>query len=349
MSTDTRTTSWFREEQAILVLTLASIVLAALVILPYLQYVLFGLILAYILWPIQRWLTSYFRRDLSALVLTVAAVIAILFPLVYLLRELSRQAFAVVTALEQADIDIAELEATLATWGLEVDIEAVIEDNQEFLADALEVLALRILAVAQSLPNIFVGLTITVFVLFVLLRDGPRLVAWTRAVLPIRDEIQDDLNDRLDRLMRASVVGNAVAGLIQAVALGVGLWLLGFDNVLFLTVLTFVLALLPLVGAFLVWVPLVGYLLAVGSPGTAALLFVYGSLVSISDFYTRPIVIGHSAELNSAIIVVGVFGGIVAFGPVGLLIGPVLVGGAKITTEAMVHARNEDLDRAGST
>ncbi len=343
MSVDDRNNSWFTEQQTVLVLTVLSVLLATAVILPYLEYVLFGVILAYILWPAQQWLSRHLRRDISAFVLTLVAVIAIPIPFLYLVRELSQQAFAVLEMIEEADIDIDELETTLLSWGVEVDLEEAFEENQEVITDALEMIAWQILDVVQGLPGIFIGLTITVFVLFVLLRDGPRLSLWIQAMLPIRDEIQNDINDRLNRLMRASVIGNVVAGLIQAVLLGIGFWLLGFNNVLFLTVLTFVLALLPLVGAFIVWVPLVGYLLAVTNTGLAAILFVYGSLVSISDFYTRPIVIGHSAELNSAIIVVGVFGGLVTFGPIGLLIGPVLIGGAKIAIETMIRARNEDI------
>lgn len=340
----TNESSWFTEEQALLVLTLLVVVLATLVVLPYLQYILLGIILAYILWPVQQRLTKRVRRDVSALILTAGTVLFVPIPFLYLVSELARQAFAVVRTIQDADIDVAEIETRLLEYGIEVNIAPLYEENQEMIADGLEFVARYLAGIAQSLPQIFIGLTITVFVQFVLLRDGHRLVAWTRKVLPIRDDIQDELNNRLNKLMQASVIGNVVASLIQAVALGFGFWLLGFDNVIFLTVLTFVLALLPLVGAFIVWVPVVGYLVAIGSLGPATLLFVYGSLVSISDFYTRPIVIGHSAELNSAIIVVGVFGGLVVFGPIGLLIGPVILGGSKVAIEALVHARNEDLE-----
>lgn len=343
MSADSRKNAWFTEEQAILVFTLVTVLLATLIILPYLQYVLFGIILAYILWPVQQRLCSHVRRDISALGLTAATVVFVPIPFVYLMSRLSREAFAVMNTIREADLEAAEIEAILLEYGIDLDVEEFYQENQGLVADALEFVAMSLAGTAQALPQVFIGLTITIFVQFVLLRDGHRLVAWTRAILPIRDDIQDELNTRLNKLMEASVIGNVVASLIQAVALGVGFWLLGFNNVIFLTVLTFVLALLPLVGAFIVWVPIVGYLIATGSLVLASILFVYGSLVSISDFYTRPIVIGHSAELNSAIIVVGVFGGLVVFGPIGLLIGPVILGGAKVAIEALVHARNQDL------
>jgi len=68
----------------------------------------------------------------------------------------------------------------------------------------------------------FIGLTVTLFVLFALLRDGERLVAWFQWVLPIDNEILDELSTGLDRLMWASVVGNVAVAAIQAVMLGVG-------------------------------------------------------------------------------------------------------------------------------
>lgn len=343
MSSETGDSAWFTEEQAILVFTLLAVLLAVAVILPYLQYILFGLILAYVLWPVQQRLATRVRRDLSAVLLTVGTILFVPLPFIYLISQLAQQAFDVLQAIEEAQIDVAEIEARLLEFGISVDLQEFYQENQDVIADALEFIALYLADLAQSLPQIFIGLTITVFVQFVLLRDGHRLIAWVQLNLPIRDEIQDQLHLRLKRLLQASVIGNAVAGLIQAVALGAGFWLLGFDNVIFLTVLTFILALLPLVGAFIVWVPIVGYLAAIGSFGTAIILFIWGSLVSISDFYTRPIVIGHSAELNSAIIVVGVFGGLVVFGPIGLLIGPVILGGAKVAIEALVYARNQDL------
>lgn len=345
MSSESRGSSWFTEEQAVLAFTLLVVGLAALVILPYLQYILLGIILAYILWPLQERFSEHVRRDIAALGLTAATVVFVPIPFLYLLTELVQQALDVVEAVEDAEIDIGEIEARLLEFGIELDLEEFYEENQELIVEGIEFIAMYFLGIAQNLPGIFIGLTITIFVQFVLLRDGQRLVNWIQQVLPIRDEIQDELNDRLVRLMQASVIGNAVAGFIQAIALGAGFWVLGFDNVIFLTILTFVLALLPLVGAFIVWVPVVVYLVAIDSTGTAVILFFYGTLVSISDFYTRPIVIGHSAELNSAIIVVGVFGGLVVFGPIGLLIGPVVLGGSKVAIEALVHARNQDLGR----
>ena len=342
MNPDKSASEWFTEQQVMVTLTLILVILTGLVFLPYIQYIVFAAVLAYVFWPLRERLAGRFRHDVSALIITVLAVAVISLPLLYLLRDLGRQAVSFAETVEEIDLNYAGIEQTLLEWGFAVDIDEAIQQNQDVIADGFEILTNQLISTAQSLPSIIIGLVILNFVLFVLLRDGHELVQWTRAMLPVRKRTQTELYNRFDRLLWASVVGNIAAGGIQAVALGGVFWLLGFDNVLFLTVLTFVLALLPLVGAFAVWVPAVAYLVVTGQLQLAAVMLVFGLAISASDFYTRPLVIGHSAELNSAVIVIGVFGGIVAFGPVGLVVGPVIIGGGKITIEVMMAARNRD-------
>jgi Predicted permease len=137
--------------------------------------------------------------------------------------------------------------------------------------------------------------------------------------------------------MWASVVGNVAVAAIQAVLIGVGLAIAGLPAVVFLTVATFVLTLLPLVGAFGVWLPAAVYLLAVGRPTAGAAMAVYGLLVTFSDAYFRPALIGRTGALNSAIIVIGIFGGLVVFGAVGLFVGPVVLGGTKLVVDCLAR------------
>lgn len=169
------------------------------------------------------------------------------------------------------------------------------------------------------------------------MRDGEQLVAWVQWVLPVDEDILDELREGLDQLMWASVVGNVAVAAIQAALLGVGLAIAGLPAVIFLTVVTFVLTLLPLVGAFGVWVPAAMYLLAVGRPIASAAIAVYGLLVTFSDTYLRPALIGRTGAFNSAIIVIGIFGGLVVFGAVGLFIGPVVLGGAKLVLDCFAR------------
>jgi len=96
---------------------------------------------------------------------------------------------------------------------------------------------------------------------------------------------------------------------------------------------------LPLVGSFGVWIPASLYLIAQNRPTAAAIIFVFGVVVSVSDVYLRPAVINRAGAINVAIIAMGIFGGIVLFGGVGLFIGPVVLGGTKVVLDLYTRER----------
>ncbi|ELY43531.1 AI-2E family transporter [Natronorubrum bangense] len=339
MSDRADASGWLSEGRALTVLALVSVALAAVIILPYLQYVLLGVVLAYILEPAQRRLERVVRPMTAALTLVVVAILAILLPVAYVLAIALRQALELVGAVQDGRLNIDDIEAQLEETGVDVDLVEMYGIYQEPIAAGLQGLATSGIEFVSGLPGILIGITVTLFVLFALLRDGNRLVAWSHTVVPIDDEIQQELLAELDQLMWASVIGNVGVAAIQAVLLGVGLAVLGVPAVVLLTVGTFVFALLPLIGAFGIWLPVTVYLLAVGEFIPAAALVVYGSLVSASDTYLRPALIGRTSAFNSAIIVVGIFGGLIVFGAVGLFIGPVVLGGAKVTLDVVARER----------
>lgn len=331
--------AWIAEQPGLTVLALASVVLALQVVLPYLQYVLFGLVLAYVLTPVQRRLVGYVRPTVAAFVLVVVAVVVIVLPLAYVLVVALQQTSELVSAVQNGAIDIGWIEREFGIDGDSVDLADLYGSYQDVITSSVQGLATSAINIAGGLPGVAIGVTITLFVCFALLRDGDRLTEWSYRVLPVDDDLQRELFDELDLLMQASVVSNVVVAAIQAMMLGVALVILDFPAVVLLTVLTFVLTLLPLVGAFGVWLPASIYLAAVDRPVAAVALVGYGLLVTFSDTYLRPALIGRTSAFNSATIVVGIFGGLVAFGAVGLFVGPVVLGGVKVVLDLFGRVR----------
>ena len=334
--------TWLVEQPGLTVLALLGSLVALFVLLPYLQFVLFGVVLAYVMFPVQQRAEQYVRPTIAATAVVVATVLLVLLPLAYLLTIAAQQALRIVSAVRNGELDIGSIEDLIESAGYSVDLVARYEANQGRVATTLEQITSAAIGLVGSLPEVFIGLTITLFVLFALLRDGKGLVAWVRWVLPIDQEVLDDLHDGVDQLMWASIVGNVAVAAIQAVLLGIGLAIAGLPAVIFLTVTTFVLTLLPLVGAFGVWVPAAVYLVAIGRPIAGAAIVVYGLLVTFSDMYLRPALIGHTGAFNSATIVIGIFGGLVLFGAVGLFIGPVVLGGAKLVLDNFARENTEE-------
>ncbi|MWV64245.1 AI-2E family transporter [Halorubrum sp. JWXQ-INN 858] len=333
--------SWSSEGNALTVLAVVSTLLAALLVSTYLQYVLFAIVLAYVLEPVQRRLERRMSSMIAAITLIVASIFVVFVPLAYVLAIAVQQGLELLTALEEGDFSPEAIQDRLETVGYVVDLELLYATYREPIGAGLESLAVGALGVVGNLPNVLIGLTVTVFVLFALLRDGEQLLAWLRSVVPVTDRVQRDLLEELDSLMWASVVGNVAVAAIQAGLLGVGLLLVGMPGVVFLVVATFVLALLPLVGAFGVWVPVSSYLFVIGRPLAGGSFAVYGLLVSVSDVYLRPALISRSGTINVAIIVLGIFGGVVLFGAIGLFVGPVVLGGAKVVLDLFARERAE--------
>ncbi|TYL36203.1 AI-2E family transporter [Natronococcus pandeyae] len=321
------------EQSALGIVAMASGILAVLLVLPYLQYVLLAVVLAYVLGPLQTALERVLSPTASALSLIAGSFLVLVLPVIYVLVVALRQASELTTIVQQQGLSPTAIQQQLQGFGYQIDpgdALAAYEANQAQVDNGLHGVVTGTLEFVSGIPAIAFGLTVTMFVLFGLLRDGDRLVSWLQTVVPISDDAKTELFAELDRLMWASVVGNVIVSAIQAVLLGIGLWILEVPGVVLLTVVTFVLALLPLVGAFGVWVPVSIYLVAVGRPLAALGLVGYGTLVSASDMYLRPAVIGKSGALSAAVIVVGIFGGVAMFGAVGLFVGPVILGAAKI-------------------
>ncbi|WP_336363523.1 AI-2E family transporter [Halalkalicoccus salilacus] len=340
--------AWIVEQPGLTALALLSGLLALFVLLPYLQYVLFGVVFAYVLFPVQRRLERYVRPTIAAIVVVVITLLVVLIPLVYVIRVAVQQSLGVVRSIRRERFDVETIEEVLETDEYSVDLVALYDSNQDRIATGIQEITMGAIDLVGSLPSMFIGLTVTLFVLFALLRDGDRLVAWFEWVLPIDDGTLEELRIGLDQIMWASVVGNVAVAAIQAVMLGIGLAIAGVPAIVFLTVATFVLTLLPLVGAFGIWIPAAVYLVTVGRPTAGVAMAVYGLFVTFSDSYLRPALIGRTSAFNSAIIVVGIFGGLVVFGAVGLFIGPVVLGGAKLTLDCFARGHT-GASAAGAT
>lgn len=300
---------------------------SALIVWPFFTYVALAMLLAYTLFPLQSALAPYFERYLgphlgpraSAVVLMGAALVTFVLPFLLLVRVVVEQALGVAEGVQSGAIDVAFVQ------------EFVESDLGQDLLEAARSGAGRILqetaGIVGGASNVAIGVTIFGFVLYYLLVDGDGVVAWFREVAPVPERVQDELVAELDRLTYAVLITQGVIAVVQALLTGAALLVLGFSNVLFWTVLAVVLGLLPFVGSMFIWIPAALYLLATGDLVGGSLLLVYGfGLVNLTDNYLRPVIGGRSANLNPAVLVLGIFGGLGALGFTGIFVGPIVLG-----------------------
>jgi predicted PurR-regulated permease PerM len=329
------------------VLTVATI--AVVFVLPYLQYVLLAILLGYLLYPLQKRLAPLLGARPAAGVLIVASTLVVLLPLGALLAVAARQAIDVLAGLADGGLGLDTIETALRERiGIDVDLGRTIAstgiDSEELLG-VLEqgsgtALLDALLGFLGGLSTVLIGFTVLLFLLYYFLVKGASLLRWARRAAPLSEATWSALVDQVDRLVWAVLVGNFAVAVAQGILTGIGFAALEIPNVVFWTVLTTLLSLLPIIGASVVWLPTSGYLFVVGRPIAAALLFAYGTfVVSLSDNYLRPMIGGREADLNPALFVLGVFGGLAAFGVMGLFFGPVVVGTLKVLVELTARRR----------
>ena len=308
--------------------------LSAIVVLPYLQFLLAAVVLAYVLYPLQRRLEPRAGRTAAAAALLVVATVAILAPLAVVLLVAADQAVELAMAIDAGDLEIDVFEQRLAELGLEIDVVALYGELQGPIETAARGLADQALVIVGGLPGFLIGLTVLLFALYSLLRDGDRLVRWIGAVLPLSRATRTELFSRVDRLLYVAIVANVAVAGVQALLTTIGLAVVGIPSLVFFFIVTFVLSLLPLIGASIVWAPVAIYLVGVGRPVAGVALFAYGAvIVSLSDNALRPIAVGRGASMSVATVIVGIFGGVAVAGVMGLFFGPVVLGTFKTVAE----------------
>jgi predicted PurR-regulated permease PerM len=166
---------------------------------------------------------------------------------------------------------------------------------------------------------------ITFVVVFFLFRDGAQWAYRAGTFLPLTPEQVARLYRNISDTIIANVYGILSVGVAQGVLVGVALRLIGMQSSLLLGLATGFASIIPVVGSALVWVPVTIYLLVTGSIGKGVFLLIYCVvIVSSVDNIIRPWVVGGRVELHPLVLLFFIFGGVEAFGFLGLFLGPVV-------------------------
>lgn len=302
--------------------------ISAAFVLPFLDYFLLAVLLAYLFEPVQARLEPRIGPRWAATSIVLFATITIVVPVLFVVRTTYAEGQKLLRRIREGEVTFAEFESTIRDLtGLQVDISEFLRGGLSDLGpDAFG----SLVSIVGALAHLFIGVGLTLFLLFYFLKDRRRFAAWLRDRLPLADDIQDELYAEIDGIMAAVLAGHVLVALIQGVIAGLGFVVVGIPNATFWTVVMIVLAVLPIVGSFLVWGPAVVWLFAVGRPVAASGLFVYGAIVvGVSDDYLRPIVVDRYARLNPSVVIIGVLGGIYVLGFTGIFFGPVVLGSLK--------------------
>ena len=320
---------------------------AVVVLLAYLIFQLFRPFLAPLAWsavlaicfyPTHRRIERRFRPGRAALLSTTSVALLVIVPLLavgsvfvseasQLLGEVPR----LLTAMPGSARRWLEAGLRYVPGGETVDPAALLAESARRAAAFLSSQAASAL---QNIVAFVVDLFIMIFALFFLFRDAATVMAALRRVIPLPPDTRERLIRQTGALVTASVTSSLIVGALQGIAGGLAFWMLGLSAPVFWGVVMAVFCLLPF-GAWVVWGPAAVWLIATGSVGRGLLLAGIGiGLVSAIDNVLRPVLLSERSEMNGLLLLVGLFGGVIAFGTVGLVLGPVLMAGALALFEA---------------
>lgn len=174
--------------------------------------------------------------------------------------------------------------------------------------------------------RLIIGIAIMMVSVFFFLTDGPEMVRTVMRLSPLDDRYERELLDEFDHISRAVVVATLLSAIVQGCLAGLGYWVAGLESVFLLILLTTVMALVPFLGAASVWASVSVWLLIDGRVGAAIGLAIYGAaIVSMADNVIKPIVLHGQSKLHPLLALLSVLGGIQALGPIGILVGPMVV------------------------
>lgn len=326
------------ESKALLLLLGLATLAFGWVLSPFLGAVFWAVVIAIVFHPLyQRLLGALNNRPSLASFATVVIVfLIVVIPLILIALAIIQEATTLVTAIQSGEIDLQSLFqqafAALPQWltsmlarvGL-TDLAAVQASVTTAVSGWISALAPQVFSIGQSTLNFLLSLFAMLYLTFFLFRDGKTLIGTLKLASPIRPALQDALLARFTLVVRATVKGDILVAMLQGGLAGLGFWVLGIHATILWTVLMSFLALLPLFGAALVWMPFAIYFLATGAIWQGMGLLVYGVLVvGLVDNFVRPYLVGQATKMPEFIVLLSTLGGVATFGLQGFITGPVV-------------------------
>ena len=325
-------------ERAVLLLLFAGLLFGILAVLrPFGTGILFGAILAIAAWPLRdSLLRRGLKRGLTATLLLVLALAVVVLPLMALAPGLGERVTQGAGRLQDYFASAPQIPSWLAglpfvgerlasLWDKVLlakgDISTVLEPYSDALREAL-VDAAR--ALGQSVVQIILSLVVATFFWV----SGDTLTARLRDILRrLGGETADATLDVAADAVRSVAYGVVGTAVIQAVIMAIGLAVAGVPGAVLLGFVTLLLA-LSQIGApliIVVWAGAAIWLFGQDQQGWGIFMIFWGLVVTVIDNFIKPLLIGAGVAMPMSLTILGVFGGFVAFGFLGLFIGPTLI------------------------
>ena len=307
------------------------LILSFMIVRPFMVAILSAAALAYIFYPLYLRILKYMpkklpAKNLASIATCLIIILLVLVPSVFIIILLTYEVRSGYLFLREfiPHWTAPGLPPFLSQWaGFLPQFNEIAADLAGQFIDVLQ-------SILKRIPSVGLGIFITIFSIYYFLKHGKDIYQFFSDVLPLPEGRNKQIISRFDDLSRGMIMGQFVVGAIQGILAWFGFLMLGVPNPVLWGFLTALISVIPLLGAAIVWLPVVVYLLLVGMTTgeywRAITLLIYGTLViSTIDNILKPKIIGERAKIHPLIILFGILGGIQFFGIPGILIGPLVL------------------------
>lgn len=285
--------------------------------------------LAVITYPLHKMISGRASRPWLAADLTVLiATIGLALPAVWVVRQIAQEALdRAETARSLLDgeqwksvLDRFPRLSPLRSW-----IESQIDIRAEFARASKDTAKGMRSFLARSF-EFAISIFVMLFLLFYFLRDWRSVLQAVRSLVPLAPQEADQVLDNVRRTIHAIVYGTLAVGVVQGALGGLMFWWLGLPAPLLWGTVRALLALLPVFGAAIIWLPAAIYLAVQGDWHKALLLMGWGAIViSLIDNMLYPVFVKDKLRLHTVPVFIVVLGGLAVFGATGIVLGPLVL------------------------
>lgn len=323
--------------------------LFAWVIFPFFNILIYAALVVVIFYPVYQALLRYMKghADLASFISLLFVILLVLVPLALFTIFLAQEAVSAygllsskwltlhVDTLQWSGLDqLPVIGPWLESFGNQYGFSSFIYNTNIDLIQVVQEVAQTVATFLVKESGNFVGavsstllyLLIFLITVFFFFRDGETFIKKLKFLSPLPEKYETQIENKLIDTIYGIVMGNFGSAFLQGLTAAVGFLIAGVDNVIFWATLTAFAALLPYLGAALVWVPIAVALFVQGQMVWAVFLVLWGiCIVSVVDNIARPILIGSRSKMHPLLTFLVVLGGIFVFGIKGIIFGPLIL------------------------
>jgi predicted PurR-regulated permease PerM len=297
-----------------------------------------GIILAAIFSPIYRFILKYLKnKDVSAIIICIFVIALIIIPLWFLTPILVNESIKIYQGSQQIDFVTPLKTLFPSMFQSEQFANSIGSALYSFVTKTTNSLMNSFSDMVVNFPELALQLVVVFFVFYFVLRDQDLLVEYIQSLLPFTKEIEKRIFKSSKDITFSVLYGQIIMGILQGLIVGIGFFIFNVPSALFLTLAACVSAILPIIGATLIWIPVAVYLIIGGNSLAAFGVAIFGSIAWILDHFIKPSFISRRTEMNSALVFLGMIGGLLVFGLLGIVLGPLILAYLFIVLELYRH------------